>query len=397
MELEPLHGFKLASPETGYGDFELVPDFSSLRRTIWQENTALLVCDLRDSKSKKLIPMAPRSILKQVLQSKKEYIAKAASELEYYLFNESFESCAAKEYSPKKLKRAGYYNEDYQLLQSSRTEPYHRKVRKCLNEAGMKVECSKGETGIGQHELNVEYDEALNMADHHIVFKQCMKEVAMQEGNSITFMAKPFADSAGSSCHIHLSIHDSNTGVNLFAGNEELGDLKGVSPIFKYFLGGWMTHTSELFALYAPTVNSYKRLIKGSWAPTTATWGSDNRTTSFRVLGKGKNLRIECRLPGADANPYLAFAAAVASGLDGIKNKIEPPPQTCGDGYQAGGLMPFPNSLGEAAIRLERSKLALEAFGDETREHLAHFYRLEQRAYDTHVSSWERARYFERI
>jgi glutamine synthetase len=414
MELNPLRGFQLASPDRGYGDFVLQPDVSTLRRAAWKHKAALVLCDVLDTKHQP-VPMAPRSLLKHVLSSHPELGFPVASELEYYLFSDSFEQAHAGRYHG--LKRVGYSNGDYDLLSSARVEPYHAAARDALNASGMQIECTKGETGVGQHELNVEYNSALAMADNHVVQKQCMKEIALARGQSITFMAKPFHDDAGSSCHIHLNACDAQ-GRNLFAGEEDLGGGVTVSPFFRHFLGGcvvvvargktgrafgltpthrWMLHAPEMFALYAPTVNAYKRLVRGSWAPTTATWGMDNRTTAFRVCGSGKTLRVEFRIPGADANPYLAFAAAIASGMDGVAKSIEPPPMCRGDGYEAPGLLPFPTSLGEAAARLEASNLALAAFGATTTEHLALFYRLEQRAYDAQVSDWERARYFERI
>jgi glutamine synthetase len=402
IELEPLDGFKLSSPSTGYGDFSLRPDYNTLRRITWLnkpglDKQAMVFCDVLDEHGKE-IPMAPRNILKRVLkraEDENKISIKAASELEYYLFTESFRQVQEKGY--RNMKRVGWYNEDYVLTQSTRTEPFHVRVRDAMTRTGLVVECTKGETGIGQHELNIEYDEALRMADNHIVYKTLMKEMADESGMAITFMAKPFHDSAGSSCHIHLSCHDLNTGKNLFTGNENLHGLSGVSPFFQHFLAGWMTYAPDFFALYAPTVNSYKRLVKGSWAPVQSLWDWDNRTTSFRVLGSGKSLRVEFRIPGADANPYLAFAAAAASGMAGVRNKMIPPPPAKGDAYQQKGLAPFPRSLGEAAENLEKSAMAKEAFGAETVEHLAHFYKLEQFAYDKQVGDWERNRYFERI
>lgn len=263
-----------------------------------------------------------------------------------------------------------------------------------LRLSGLPVENSKGETGIGQHELNVTYSHALQMADRHVVFKQCLKEIADEQNKSITFMAKPWENDAGSSCHIHLSLVDEN-GCNVFRGDKTLGSVTGCSDLFKHFLGGWIKHTPDLYAFYAPTVNSYKRFAKGSWAPTACEWGHDNRTAGFRIVGSGESLRIECRLPGADVNPYLAFAAAIASGMDGIKNKIEPPPMFVGDAY--GSTATVPHSLGEAAERLATSSFAKETLGEAVQKHYSHFYKLEQHAYDAAVTDWERKRYFEQI
>ena len=250
----------------------------------------------------------------------------------------------------------------------------------------MPVETSKGEWGRGQHELNIRYAEALDMADRHVVFKQCLKELADAAGMSVTFMAKFAADGAGSSCHIHLSLW--RDGKNAFAkGNE----------CFRHFLGGWLAHVPELMVFYAPTVNSYKRYVDASWAPTRLAWSYDNRTAGFRVVGDGPGLRIECRIPGADCNPYLALAAALASGLDGIANRIEPPECFVGDVYAAKALPRVPYTLSQAVEAFEASAFAKRAFGKDVVEHYAHFYRSEAAAFDKAVTDWERRRYFERI
>src|SRR5204863_3221334 len=275
-----------------------------LRRASWLEKSAIVLCDVKDEKSHELVSVAPRSILRrQIGQSK--YQCFAATELEHYLFRTSYRDAAQKGY--RDLEPAGWYLEDYHILQGTRTEDFHGAVRRHLKLSGVPVETSKGEWGPGQHEVNVRYAEALEMADRHVVFKQCLKELADAAGMSVTFMAKFAADGAGSSCHIHLSLW--RDGENAFAkGNE----------CFRHFLGGWIAHVPELMVFYAPTVNSYKRFRSGSWAPTRLAWSYDNRTASFRVVGSGPGLRIECRIPGADCNPYLCIAAAIASGLDGI-------------------------------------------------------------------------------
>ena len=207
-------------------------------------------------------------------------------------------------------------------------------------------------------------------------------------------MAKVDARKAGSSCHIHLSLW--RDGENAFAGDQEFGPVK-CSDIFRWFLGGWIAHVPDVMPFYAPTVNSYKRYADGSWAPTRLAWSYDNRTGGFRVVGSGRSLRIECRIPGADCNPYLAFAASLASGLDGIANRIEPPECFSGDIYAAGHLPRVPYTLGEAVETFAASEFAKEAFGPEVVEHYSHFYRTEQAAYNRAVTDWERTRYFERI
>src|SRR5581483_2960148 len=259
---------------------------------------------------------------------------------------------------------------------------------------GVPVESTKGEWGLGQHELNVRYADALEMADRHCLLKQCVKEVADQLGMSVTFMAKLAHDRAGSSCHVHLSLW--RDGQNAFAGDGDLGGIR-CSDAFRWFLGGWIAHVPELMVLYAPTVNSYKRYQAASWAPTRLAWSHDNRTAGFRIVGSGASLRIECRLPGADANPYLAFAAALASGLDGIARRTEPPPMFSGDAYAARDIARVPATLREATDLFAGSEFARAALGADVVEHYAHFFRSEQAAYDAAVTDWERRRYFERI
>jgi glutamine synthetase len=247
---------------------------------------------------------------------------------------------------------------------------------------------------LGQHELNVRYAEILEMADRHVIFKQCLKEVAEAMGLSVTFMAKFAADRAGSSCHIHLSLW--RDGKNAFAGDEQFGPVK-CTEVFRHFLGGWIARAPDVMPFYAPTVNSYKRFVDASWAPTRLAWSYDNRTAGFRVVGHDHSLRIECRIPGADCNPYLAFAASLASGLDGIANKIEPPECFVGDIYAAKNLPRVPYTLAEATDRFAASEFARRAFGENVVEHYTHFFRTEQAAFNSAVTDWERRRYFERI
>jgi len=394
MEMDPVPGYKFANWELGYGDFHLVPDMSTLRRATWLEKTALVLCDIKDEKSHQLVPVAPRSVLRRQLEAAKKtgFQAFAATELEHYLFRTSYRDAARQGY--RDLEPAGWYLEDYHILQGTRTESFHALARRHLKHSGVPVETSKGEWGNGQHELNVRYAEALDMADRHVIFKQCLKEVAEAAGMSLTFMAKPDASQAGSSCHIHLSLW--KDGKNVFPGSEKLGRAS-VSPVFKHFLGGWIRHVPDVMPFYAPTVNSYKRFVDASWAPTRLAWSYDNRTAGFRVVGEGNGLRIECRIAGADANPYMALAAALASGLDGIANKIEPPELFVGDVYQARNLPRVPYTLAQATDTFEKSEFAKRAFGADVVEHYAHFFRTEVAAYDKAVTDWERKRYFERI
>ncbi|MBL8236792.1 MAG: glutamine synthetase [Bryobacterales bacterium] len=386
MEMEPTPGYQFANWEMGYGDFHLVPDLNTLKILSWQEKTAFVHCDVEDDKAHAPVTVAPRSILRRQLRNAAElgFEAMGASELEYFAYRDAYRDAAKKGYTA--LEPMGWYLEDYNLLQGTRQEFYTREVRRHLKATGFAVESSKGEWGLGQHEVNVKYSEVLEMADNHALLKQCMKEIADQTGVSVTFMAKPHHGQAGSSCHLHLSLR--KDGHNAFAGETDE---------FRWFLGGWMAHAPEMMVFYAPTINSYKRFEDMSWAPTRLAWSRDNRTAGFRVVGSGASLRIENRIPGADANPYLAFAASVASGLDGIRNKIEPPPIFEGDVYAARTLPRVPYTLEHAVDLFEASAFAKAQFGPEVVEHYAHFFRNEQKAFERVVTDWERRRYFERI
>ncbi len=394
MEMEPVAGYKYANWEKGYGDFHLVPDLSTLRRADWLDKTALVVCDVLDDATHGPVPFAPRSLLRAQIDvaASSGFEVEAASELEYYIFETSYREAAESGFAS--LRPAGWYLEDYHTLQGTRVEKLNAVVRRHLSRSGVPVESSKGEWGLGQHELNVRHSRVLDMADRHTIYKQCLKEVADQLDMSVTFMAKPYGDRAGSSSHVHVSLW--KDGENAFPGEIELGPVRG-SDAFRWFLGGWMAHAPEMMAFYAPTVNSYKRYQSGSWAPTRLAWCHDNRTAGFRVVGTGSGLRIECRLPGADCNPYLVYAAALASGLDGIAQQIEPPPLFEGDVYAADELPEVPKTLRDATDLFEASDFAKRVFGEAVVEHYTHFFRTEQAAYDEAVTDWERQRYFERI
>jgi glutamine synthetase len=392
IEMGPVAGYDYANWELGYGDFHLVPDPATLRRAGWCERTAVVLCDLADPVTHRSVAVAPRSILRTQVQRLTElgWAANAASELEFYLFDQSYREANASEY--RNLQSAGWYSEDYDLLQGSRVEPFVGAARRALTASDIPVETSKGETGRGQHEINIRFSEILEMADRHTIMKHAMKELADRQGISVTFMAKPSTEQAGSSCHIHLSLVD-GAGSNLFASPDD-GE---TSNHFRWFLGGWMARLPEMMSWYAPTVNSYKRFRNDSWAPTRIAWANDNRTAGFRIVGSGPSLRIECRVPGADVNPYLAFAAAIASGLDGIEHQTEPPPRLDGDAYRADDLPPVASSLEEAAEAFAQSTFARTTFGDAVVDHYAHFHRQEAAAARAVVTDWERARYFERI
>ncbi|MDH3246273.1 MAG: glutamine synthetase family protein [Saprospiraceae bacterium] len=394
MEMEPVPGYKFANWQLGYGDFHMVPDLDTLRIASWLDRTAIVLCDLEDEKNHKPVDIAPRTILRKQVEAATALglECQAASELEYYLFENGYREAFDQNYHD--LKPAGWYLEDYHIMQGSRTESFTATARQHLNRSGIPVENSKGEWGLGQHELNIRYAEALDMADRHVLFKQCLKEIADAKGMSVTFMAKYREDGAGSSCHIHISLWQD--GDNVLTGDQQLGPVH-CSDTFKWFLGGWMTHAADVMPFYAPTINSYKRFVDASWAPTRLAWSYDNRTAGFRVVGDGPSLRIECRIPGADCNPYLAYAALLASGLDGIKNKIEPPQMFSGDVYAAQHLTHVPHTLQEAVKKFSESSFCKEAFGAEVVDHYTHFFQSEIKSYSAAVTDWERKRYFERI
>jgi glutamine synthetase len=394
MEMEPVPGYRFANWERGYGDFHLVPDLQTLRVASWLDRTALVLCDIEDEQRHTLVEVAPRSILRRQIEqaTQNNYAVMAASELEYYIFQESYKDAARKGHQD--LDPASWYIEDYHVLQGTREEAFNGAARRHLKQSGVPVENSKGEWGLGQHELNVRYSDVLTMADRHVIYKQCLKEIADQMGISVTFMAKYAATGAGSSSHIHLSLW--TDGKNAFAGNQKIGPVDGTDT-FRWFLGGWLHHLPAVMVFYAPTINAYKRYQAGSWAPTRIAWSHDNRTAGFRVVGHGNSLRIECRVPGADCNPYLAYAAALASGLDGIANQIEPPAVFQGDIYAAQHLPHVPKSLREATELFAQSEFAQRAFGADVVEHYTQVYRIEQAAFDNAVTDWERKRYFERI
>lgn len=394
MEMEPVPGYSLANWELGYGDFHLIPDWSTLRHISWQNKTALVLCNLENEKIHQPVAVAPRSVLLKQLSALEQagFASKAASELEYYLLSCSYRQAHDQNYH--QLPTSGWYLEDYHILQGTRTEQFTGAVRRHLKNSGLRVENSKGEWGLGQHEINIHYADTLAMADQHMVFKQCLKEIADQMGLAVTFMAKYRDDGAGSSCHLHLSLWQN--GLNVFPGPHQLGPVMG-SDIFRWFLGGWIAHVPDVMPFYAPTINAYKRYVDNSWAPTRLAWSYDNRTAGFRVVGRGPSLRIECRIPGADCNPYLAFAAALASGLDGIRNQIEPPPIFTGDIYAAKSLPRVPYTLEKAVQLFKDSKFSRQVFGAEVIDHYTHFYSKEVEAYNFAVTDWERRRYFERI
>jgi glutamine synthetase len=391
MEMEPLPGFTLTSWERGYGDMKLVPDLGTWRRIPWLRNTALVFCDVYTEEGEP-IEEAPRWVLRRQVEraAKAGYIVNTASELELYLFRESFDEARAKRFHG--LTPVSGYLEDYHILQTSKEEGLVQAIRNGMEAAGVPVEFSKGEWGKGQEEINLRYAPALEMADRHALYKHGVKEIAWQQGVSVTFMAKYDMGAAGSSCHVHSSLWDRRTGKALFAGRDRQG-----SALFQQWLAGQMAMARDFALLYAPTVNSYKRYQAGSFAPTRIAAGWDNRTCGFRICGEGSSFRVENRIPGADANPYLAFAATIAAGLHGIDKRLKAPKPYTGNAYVDGKLAQVPKTFREALDTLDGSRVAREAFGPKVVDHYLHLGRLEQQAFDQAVTDWELARHFERI
>src|SRR5712692_1789918 len=383
MEMDPVPGYGIASWERGYGDFVLKPDLATLRRIPWLEATALVLSDVGWHDGSPVGP-SPRQVLRRQVERARElgYEPKFGSELEFFLFRETYAEANAKHY--RGLTPSVPYILDYHLLATTYDEPLIRQIRNGMQAAGIRVESSKGEAWPGQHEINFRYATALEMADNHAVYKNGAKEIAFQNGCSITFMAKPDHTSIGSSCHIHSSLW--RDGENAFAGESE---------VFRSYLAGQIACARELAIFVAPVINSYKRYAAGSWAPTTLAWGYDNRTCGFRVVGHGASLRAETRIPGADANPYLAFSALLAAGLYGIENGLELPPAFEGNAYES-KVERFPSSLRKAIAALADGTVARAALGDEVVDHYLNYARTEQRLFDQVVTCYERERMFER-
>ena len=390
LDMDPLDGFKVANWDAGFGDFAFRPDLSTLRALPWQPGAALVFCDLAKHDGS-LVAEAPRSVLKVQLDllAAKGLSCYCASELEFYLFNQTYHSAFTGGY--RDLQPASDYRIDYHLMQPTRDEPLMRAIRNGMTAARVPIESSKGEWGRGQHEINFTYAEPLAMADMHVLFKQGVKEITEQQGKAVTFMAKYAPTEAGSSCHIHISLWKG--GQNLFWDAKS----RAGSRLGRQFLAGLMKYSPELCLFCAPTINSYKRFQPGSWAPTRMAWATDNRTVGFRVVGHDKAFRIENRMPGADANPYLAFAAMIAAGMAGVAEKLECGEEYRGNAYIDPKLARLPGSLRDSVDLFDRSKFARAAFGDPVVDFYVHHARIEQQAFSDAVTDWEKVRYFERI
>ena len=384
VEMNTVGGYAMSSWERGYGDFEMVPDLATLRPVPWQEATAICLADLRWPGGEDVVA-SPRQVLRRQLArlAERGWTANAGTELEFQVFRTSYEDAWRSGY--RDVEPANLYNVDYSLLGTARVEPLLRRIRNAMAAAGLQVEDSKGECNLGQHEINFHYQEALRACDEHAIYKNGAKEIAAQEGMSITFMAK-YDQREGNSCHIHLSLADER-GENVFATDDVL---------FDRFVAGLLATLRELTLLLAPNVNSYKRFAEGSFAPTAVAWGRDNRTCALRVVGHGAGRRVECRVGGADLNPYLAVAALVAGGLHGVDNELALEPPCEGNAYISDNAR-IPATLRDARELFAASSVAREAFGEDVLEHYLNNARVELAAFDSAVTDWERYRGFERL
>jgi glutamine synthetase len=393
IDMEPVPGYAAASWDKGYGDFVLKPDMSTLRRTPWLEGTALVLCDVLDHHHRD-VAHSPRAVLKKQIARlvERKMSVLCASELEFYLFNESFESASKKRYHG--LDTASAYIEDYHILQTTKEEGVMRAIRRGLQGAGIPVENSKGEWGPGQEEINVRYADALAMADNHVILKNAVKEIAHAQGKAVTFMSKWRYDLAGSSSHVHMSLWDAARKSPLFLDPKAE---YGMSPLMRAFVAGQIKYAPDITVFLAPYINSYKRFQAGTFAPTKTVWSRDNRTAGFRLCGEGsKAIRIECRIGGADLNPYLAFAALIAAGIAGIDEDLKLDAPFSGDAYAGRGIGEVPKTLREATAALERSEMAKQALGAEVVAHYVHTAKWEQFEYDRRITDWELMRGFER-
>ncbi|MBN1565075.1 MAG: glutamine synthetase [Anaerolineae bacterium] len=401
MEMDPVPGYHYTSWAQGYGDAQGRIDWLTLRRASWLDKSALVLCDVVDESSGDLVPIAPRSILRRQLERARQagYVPMGATELEFFVFKDNYDTARSKHYAD--LRTYSDYIEDYHLFQGTKTEGLLGAIRSHLRQSGIPVEFSKGEWGAGQEEINIRYSDLIAAGDRSVILKQIAKEIAHQQNLSVTFMAKWHADHAGNSMHVHFSLWDAEGKHSLFAAEDDhsstprFGMPVAASDMFGWALGGMLAHAHELILFFAPNVNSYKRYQSASFAPTALAWSYDNRTAGFRVVGHGPSLRIECRIPGADANPYLVLAALVAAALDGITHQIEPPPIFAGDAYAAQSLLRVPRSLHEAISAFEASEFVHATFGEDVVAHYLHFARTEQRKFDEVVTDWERQRFFE--
>lgn len=393
MEMETVPGYASTSWAAGYGDYTLKPDLSTLCKLPWLDGTALVLCDVLDHHGHE-VPHSPRAVLKKQVKRLEAMGLKAfmASELEFFLFDQSYD--AARDSGYRDLRTASGYNEDYHIFQTTKEEGVMRAIRNGLQGAGIPVENSKGEASAGQEEINVRYAEALTMADRHAIIKNACKEIAWSQGKAITFLAKWSNAAAGSSAHIHQSLWSADGRTPRFLDPEAE---HGMSGLMRSYVAGLLAHASEITYFLAPYINSYKRFVAGTFAPTKAIWSCDNRTAGYRLCGEGtKAIRIECRVGGSDLNPYLAMAALLAAGIDGIENKLELEKPFVGDAYGGQDIREIPKTLRDATATLKNSRMLRTAFGDTVIDHYVRAAEWEQEEYDRRITDWEVKRGFER-
>jgi glutamine synthetase len=389
MEMEPVPGYEMANWEKGYGDFGIAPDMATLRRIPWLDRTALVLCDVVEHDGSPVVA-SPRQVLIAQYERAAEmgFTPMFGTELEFYLYKESYAEAHEKDY--RDLTPTIPYILDYHILATTMDEVYIGAMRRGMHGAGIPVEFSKGEAWYGQHEINTRYADAVTAADRHTIYKNGVKEIAFLNEISASFMAKPSEKDIGSSCHIHASLVGKD-------GKSVLVDDDGnETDTFRHFLGGMRSHVREVALFVAPAINSYKRYASESWAPTSVSWGRDNRTCGFRIVGHGQSRRVESRIPGADVNPYLGIAALLAAGLDGIENQTDPGPELVGNAYEEAEAEPFPSSLREAKELWDGSEFAKRVFGDAVHKHYSNYARYEQDEFDRIVTDYERRRMFER-
>ncbi|MFK4730138.1 glutamine synthetase family protein [Agromyces mediolanus] len=390
VEMNTVDGYAMSSWERGYGDMALIPDFATLRMAPWLQQTAIVTADLRWLDGSPVEP-SPRRILQRQLErlAERGLTAFVGTELEFIVFDDSYREAWRKGY--RELTPASDYNIDYALLASTRMEPLLHDIRRSMEGAGMYCEGVKGECNFGQQEIAFRYADALTTCDNHSLYKNGAKEIADRHGKALTFMAK-YDEREGNSCHIHISLRGAD-GAAVFADESAP---HGMSKLFRHFLAGQLAAMRELTLFSAPNINSYKRYVAGSFAPTAIAWGLDNRTCALRVVGHGHGMRVENRVPGGDVNQYLAVAALIAAGLHGIEQELEPDELFAGNAYES-DVARVPATLRESAELFASSAIAREAFGDEVVEHYLNNARVELAAYDAAVTDWERVRGFERL
>ncbi|MCE9623191.1 MAG: glutamine synthetase family protein [Actinomycetia bacterium] len=394
MDNNPVPGYRFTSYAQGYGDMLAKADWNTVRVIPWVEKTAMIMCDLLKVDSQELISVAPRSILQAQVDAAAAmgFLPMVASEIEFYLFHDTYDEAHAKGY--RDLKPHSPWLEDYHILQTTKDEYILGAIRRGLEAAGVPVEFSKGEAGRGQHEINLDYTTAVEMADRNSIYKTAAKEIAHFNGRSVSFMAKYDFNDTGSSCHVHSSLWTMDGKTAVF---DDHHGQHGMSETFQHYLAGQIATAREFSLLWAPTINSYKRFQLGSWAPTGVGWGLDNRTLGFRKVGHGKGTRVECRIPGSDANSYFAFAGTIAGGLYGIKNKLPLGEPFSGNGYEAPEIPRIPWNIVDAINLWENSTIAREAFGDDVHHHILTMAKAEWEAFNHTVTDWELRRYWERI